>query len=73
MNKGKTLAAGLLISVMAITVPVACTPAPPSAQFEIAPLVIKPAEVTTGETVSISAKVTNIGGTGGRLCRRFIR
>ena len=65
MNSGKTLAAGLLVSVIAITIPVACTSSPPSAQFEIAPLDIKPAEVTVGETVNISAKVTNIGGTGG--------
>jgi len=65
MNNGKTLTAGLLIAVIAIAVPVACTPSQPSAQFEIAPLDIKPAEVTVGETVSISAKVTNIGGTGG--------
>ena len=65
MNSGRTLAAGLLISVIAMAVPMACTSSPPSAQFEIAPLDIKPAEVTVGETVSISARITNIGGTGG--------
>ncbi|MCX6001517.1 MAG: hypothetical protein NTY79_03145 [Chloroflexi bacterium] len=65
MSNKKTLAAGLLISVIAIIVPVACAPSPSPAQFEIASLDIKPAEVTVGDTVSISAKITNIGGTGG--------
>ena len=37
------------------------TPLPPPADFEVISLDIKPPEVTTGETVSITAEVKNTG------------
>jgi hypothetical protein len=64
MSNKKVLAAGLLLLVMTIAVPLACTSAP-SAQFEITSLDINPAEVTVGETANVSARVTNTGRAGG--------
>jgi hypothetical protein len=62
MNNKKMLVAGLLLLITAQT---ACASSAPSAQFEVTSLDIKPSEVTVGETVKISARVTNTGGTGG--------
>jgi len=64
MNK-KILVARLLLLVIAINVPIACTSSASSAQFEITSLDIKPSEVTVGETARISAQVTNTGEAGG--------
>jgi hypothetical protein len=64
MSNKKVLAAGLLLLVMTIAAPLACTSAP-STQFEITSLDINPAEVTVGETANISARVTNTGRVGG--------
>lgn len=65
MNNKKTVATALSILFMAITVQVACTAATPPSQFEVASLDIKPAEVNIGEPVTITARVTNVSGTGG--------
>jgi hypothetical protein len=65
MSNKMVLAAGLLLSVITITVPMGCASPAPAAQFEIASIDIKPAEVTVGETANISAQVTNTGGVGG--------
>jgi len=65
MSNKKMLVAGLLLSVVTITVATACTSSSPSAQFEVTSLDINPAEVTVGETANISARVTNTGRAGG--------
>jgi len=65
MSNRKMLIAGLLLLVITITLQVACTSAAPSARFEVTSLDIKPTEISVGETTSISARVSNIGGTGG--------
>jgi hypothetical protein len=65
MYNKKMLVARLLLLVIAITVPIACTSSASSAKFEITSLDVKPEEVTVGETASISAQVTNTGGAGG--------
>jgi hypothetical protein len=64
MSHKKVLAASLLLSVITIAVQMACTSSS-SARFEVSALDIKPTEITVGETASISAKITNIGGAGG--------
>lgn len=65
MRNEKILVARLLLLVTAVIVPAACTSTQSSARFEVTSLGIKPAEITVGETASISADVTNIGGAGG--------
>ena len=68
MSFKKMLVAGLLLFVLTLTVPVACTSSPSSlssAKFEITSLDIKPTEVTAGETAIVSAQVTNVGSAGG--------
>lgn len=65
MNNKTMLAAGLLLSVTAVALQIACTPSAPPAQFEMASLVIKPAEVTVGETAIVSALITNTGRAAG--------
>jgi hypothetical protein len=68
MSNKKMLAARLLLFVLTITVPAACTSSPSSpssAKFQITSLDIKPTEITVGETAIISAEITNIGSTGG--------
>ena len=39
--------------------------AKPAAQFEVSSLVISPSSVYIGETVTISVRVTNVGGVAG--------
>ncbi len=65
MSDKKILAAGLLLLAITMAVQAACSSSAPSAQFEVTSLDIKPAEITVGETASISAQVGNTGGAGG--------
>jgi hypothetical protein len=65
MSNKNMLVARLLLLVMTMTLATACTSPSPSAKFEITSLDIKPAEVAVGETVKISARVTNVGSAGG--------
>ena len=59
----KTSWVSVLLLAMALIISPACQKAP--AQFEVTSLNITPPEVTTGETVSVTAQVKNIGGSEG--------
>ena len=65
MSNKNVLVAGLLLSAITMTLVTACISSAPVAQFEIASIDIKPAEVTVGQTANISTQVTNTGGAGG--------
>ena len=65
MSDKKILAAALLLLMITMAAQAACASSAPAAQFEVTSLDIKPAEITVGETASISAQVSNIGVTGG--------
>jgi hypothetical protein len=65
MNIKNISAAVIFLAAAAMIVPAGCQPARPPAQFDVSPLSFKPAQATTGETVSVSAEVSNNGGTEG--------
>jgi hypothetical protein len=58
-------AAVIFLAVAALVVQSGCQPARPPAQFDVSSLSFKPAQATIGETVSISAEVSNNGGMQG--------
>jgi len=62
MKKRIILTAITLVLAISLVVPIACSR---PAQFELSELVISPAEVISGEEVTITAEVSNTGGVAG--------
>ena len=60
--KKHIIAALAITLVFILVIPVAC---PRGAQFELSALVISPAEVISGEEVTVTAEVSNSGGVAG--------
>ncbi|MGD0353908.1 MAG: CARDB domain-containing protein [Dehalococcoidia bacterium] len=65
MNSRKILAVIIFLTAAAIVIPAGCQPSRPSAQFDVSSLSIKPAQATVGDTITVSADVSNNGGTEG--------
>jgi hypothetical protein len=75
MRYKKRLMAVLLMAAITIVIPVACqSPAAPvtGGQFSVTSLKIKPAEVTTGDNVNVTAEITNSGGMLGYYTAKLI-
>ncbi|MCX6009774.1 MAG: hypothetical protein NTW48_07070 [Chloroflexi bacterium] len=61
MRKGLWLS--MLLIALVLILPMACKA--PSAAFEVVSLDITPLEITAGDTVTVTARVKNIGGSEG--------
>ncbi|MHB8085656.1 MAG: CARDB domain-containing protein [Dehalococcoidia bacterium] len=65
MKNKNILAALLFLTLAAIVVQTGCQPSRPPAQFDVSTLSFQPAQATVGETVGVSADVSNNGGMQG--------
>jgi hypothetical protein len=61
----KTALSLILLAITGISSLAACSAPPPPAQFDVTSLTIKPKQVLIGETATITALITNSGGSAG--------